>query len=234
MTTDTQLLARSKANVRKALEVHPLLVSYLAAGEQDAIGFPSSTPGAAPSSAPARVVEGTCRERTEHFGFTDMCGKQRPCPEHDSPQSYTATERAALNPSKQDQTHTRIDTHLRTITNALEAIHSELANAEHARNTTTPALCLGQTHSDSATHWATPGCGNIPEPRCNGLCDHCFTAMNRWLVEQGLEPVERSEQMCKHCKVRETATGRTDGLCGGCRMRVSRAKTTQILAGSTR
>ena len=221
--TDTDLMREHLANTRRAITLAPALGRRLEAIAADARdGYPTSVPLASQTATPGPVYEGICIEQTEQtttvrsLGKPDRtltlrvpCRKQRPCPEHDAAMTYTSTERAALNPTR-DNTRRLITLNIAKITKALDEL-AYLADNQHAP-LHPPQLCnggLGRTAYDGRT------CTNIPDPRCAGMCDHCAS-------DYGLE--RQPDAVCRKCGTKPQRPGSTTGVCNACQQLATRKK----------
>jgi len=219
--TDTDLMREHLANTRRAITLAPALGRRLEAIAADARdGYPTSVPLASQTATPGPVYEGRCEElvfwrvvTTARFVANDtpghMCGVERPCPAHDVAMTYTSTERAALNPTR-DNTRRLITLNIAKITKALDEL-AYLADNQHAP-LHPPQLCnggLGRTAYDGRT------CTNIPDPRCAGMCDHCAS-------DYGHE--RQPEAVCRKCGIKPQRPGSTTGVCNACQQLATRKK----------
>ncbi len=235
--TQAAALTEALGNFRRLL---PLAVRHLVEEYSYLDGFASQTPGHGVDETGVRrapTLGGWCRE-VEGWVMEDgstsqqVCGKRRPCPDHDTDIEWTVVDRAAL-------ARAGIESTLRQIADDVTGIASLIASATIVANAAlgqrAPRFdvpeCSRGVGREGAIEWQRPWCRNVPDETKAGMCDECWAAEAAWRDEHGLEPRQRTARQtppppsCVRSACERPATpGRSDGLCDAHRMADSRAR----------
>ena len=211
-----------------------LALTNIRDGMDECDGYPATSVGAsAPEARTPAIMHGNCLEYIHTGDTTVQCGRARPCGEHDvndtrlDPVERAAARSAVLERGRQE------------ILNAVGVILRATDNAERSVRRWMPAsvvdtkklLCQGTPQLPGYMDWYDPLCRQVADQTTGGLCLDCYRKETVWRASQQLPPRDRSHvaavrdiPMCTRGDGRTATPGRSDGLCGACRMSDSRAR----------
>lgn len=156
-------------------------------------GAPLKTSGAGVSSEPVRrsaPLTGRCRANVPSVADPSElvdCGRQRPCPDHDSPVDLTPVEAAVEARLRIERWLADLEAQGRMIAAvAQSALQSGRGLVGTRLAVDRPAECRdGQAGKDGAIEWGDPLCSGPAEK--SGLCSRHYMRWYRWKREHGLD-----------------------------------------------
>jgi hypothetical protein len=152
-----------------------------------------------PEATPSKPMEGNCTTRV-HLGedVWHLCGRYRPCGDHDTPVTLTPVERAAERRLHLNRALSEFEDKCKDIvllaSQALRAgddlIGTRLADERKGENVTSQCRD-GQFGKEGAIEWSDPTCED-DAVKCN-LCMKHYWVWYRWRKEHGKRTPEIAE-----------------------------------------
>lgn len=166
--------------------------------------FSDHTPGASdPDGTPRKPLTGKCVARIPIEGagtwsrigddaelqVMGVCGRSRPCGEHDSPVALTAVERAAERRMQLNNNLSMFEVQCKTIvvaaSDAMRAADHILGTRLEVADEAIKECRDGQFGREGAIEWGDPLCRKGADKV--GLCHQHYMAARRWREKNGLD-----------------------------------------------
>jgi hypothetical protein len=177
----TMSIARQVENIADLL---PRFKAHMAAERVLADGYADHVTYAVEETTTERSapLSGRCGANTVHGEVLIVCGRLRPCGEHDEPVTLTPTERAAELALRLEREEADVRARLVVIERVANSIMADMTRLIGTR-LAKPKRCTAEGREGSI-EWGDPTCTSLPSR--GPLCDRCSKAEYRWRVGRGL------------------------------------------------